>query len=147
MKIRRATRKDAATILDVARQTPELSGVDGEDSLYTLDFVLGSITDREMCLVLVAEEDGKLLGFIIAEIWKRRGISYLDNIVVVLGQRGRGIGRALYESYEMRCRKLGVRHVAAHVLVTNRGMQRFFDKSGFERGHMMYYQEKDISGS
>ena len=73
MKIRNAHLKDEKEILGLLIRTPELQGYGEIDAIYSEDYVIDCIKDKEMNLVLVVEEDNKMVGLLIAEIWDKKG--------------------------------------------------------------------------
>ena len=102
------------------------------------------INDSRMNLVLVAEEKGKIIGLLIAELWRKRGYSYFSDFVVAPECRSRGTGKELYRHYEDYCKRQGFRTIIALVQVSNENMQGFCKKAGFERGHRFWFYEKGI---
>lgn len=124
MRIRRAEDPDRAAIAalhtaswrDSYRGTLPDSLLDG-----TLD---GLMADRwaEQAIgaadaVLVAEEDGALLGFCAA--WDREPV-YIDNVHVAAAARSRGIGRQLLAAVATHFLAGGRHGAALHVVASNR---------------------------
>jgi ribosomal protein S18 acetylase RimI-like enzyme len=91
-------------------------------------------SDPDYCLV--AEVDGKVVGFILANTivkeataWKRYG--YLSWIGVDGAFQRTGLGLRLYRELEERFRKEGVRMVIADTETENEEAIAFFKESGF----------------
>ena len=65
---------------------------------------------------LVAEQDGKLLGFAYAGVFKARE-AYKHSVETTIymnpEQKRKGVGRKLYEALEAECRKRGIRNMYA----------------------------------
>ena len=144
MIIRNAQLKDTETILDLLKKTPELQGYGEMDAVYSEDYVVDSIKDKKINLVLVAEENTKIVGLLMAEIWEKKKYSYFVDFVVLPDYRSKGIGTKLYESYEEYCKKKGLKTIIGLVQISNNKMQQFCEKKGYKKGHELYFYEKDI---
>lgn len=145
MKIRHAQLKDAKQILDLLVRTPELQGYGEMDAVYSKNYVIDCIKDRKLNLILVAEEDNKVVGLLIAEIWDKKRYSFFVNFVVLPGYRSKGIGRKLYSMYEKHCKKHKLKTITALVQTGNKAMQQFCEKEGYKKGHKLCFYEKDLS--
>ncbi len=100
-------------------------------------------------LALVAEQDGELLGFVLAVApgadyasenyrWFSThlpGSLYVDRIVVAPEAHGRGVGRSLYAAVDARARELGLAVVTCEVNLEPPNPQSlaFHDRLGFSR--------------
>jgi ribosomal protein S18 acetylase RimI-like enzyme len=98
---------------------------------------LGALVGNErLGVVLVADEDGEVVGFL-ALVW---GFSlesggrdaFVDELYVASDWRGRGIGTALMESAEAACATGGAG--ALHLVVerSNPGAERLYRRLGFD---------------
>lgn len=143
MKIRRGELRDAKEILRLLNSTPELQGGENE-GVYTLDFVKGSIKNKDRELVLVAEEEGKLIGFLTAELWKHKGYSFFVDLFVKPEFRKKGVASQLYSKYESILKKLKIKTITGLVLVTNKRMLKWCKKHGLIIGNKMYFYEKRL---
>lgn len=143
MKIRRGKLRDAKEILKLLNSTPELQGTEDEQT-YTPDFVKGSIKNKDRELVLVAEENKKLIGFLTAELWKHKGYSFFVDLFVKPEFRNKGVASVLYLEYESILKKLKIKTLTALVLVTNKRMQKWCKKHKIVKGNKMYFYEKII---
>lgn len=86
---------------------------------------------RTMQHVVVAEEDGVLLGLVAAnqEAWNRR--VRVEHLVVAPGARGRGIGRALMDSAVTFARGCGSWCVWLETQAENYAAWQFYQRLGF----------------
>lgn len=87
--------------------------------------------------VLVAREDGRIVGFVTfspeTRLYERdaeRGT--VHNIYVRPERRGRGIGSELLAAAEARLAALGVEIVTLEALAENEGAHRFYERHGYE---------------
>ncbi len=144
MKIRDAKVSDAGIVMDMLIRTPELQGSGEMDAVYSNDYVLDCIKDKEMNVVLLAEVDNEVVGMLIAETWKKKKYSFLVNFVVMPEYRNKGIGNKLYSEYETYCKKKKLKTITALVQMSNKKMLSFCNKKGFKTGHRLFFLEKDI---
>ena len=82
---------------------------------------------RERGLSLVAEEEGRLAGYLV--VWAERGV-HVSNIAVVPGRRRTGIGRRLMAEAEKFARKLGTDLISLEVRESNAGAHAFYRRLG-----------------
>jgi ribosomal protein S18 acetylase RimI-like enzyme len=83
-------------------------------------------------LVLIAEEDGRALGFTEAEFAK--GHVFVVDLYVRAEARRRGIGAALLERVAGAARERGLTHIELHVEERNTAAVRFYEGLGFREG-------------
>jgi ribosomal-protein-alanine N-acetyltransferase len=80
---------------------------------------------------ILAETDGKLVGFCVAQVEERAG--YVVTLDVSPESQRKGIARRLMAKIEYRARELGAESMALHVFTGNGGATRFYDALGYER--------------
>lgn len=141
MRFRQATRTDATAIAALhaeswqanyrgAYRDEYLDGPVVEDRRRVWEARLSAPAANQ--LVVLAEDDGELLGF--ACVYggdDARWGSLLDNLHVRPGRQGRGIGAALLAEVAAWCRaNFPERGLYLWVLEQNRGAQRFYRRLG-----------------
>lgn len=145
MIIRKGKKEDLNQILSLLRKTPQLQGAaEKTDSTYNKDYVLDYLTDKKMNLVLVVEENNKIIGFILAEMWYKKRFSFIADIVVKENYRKKNIGSALFDSFESYCKHKKIDSIICLVQTKNKDMQKFCNKKNLKKGHSLYYYQKDI---
>ncbi|WP_051630761.1 GNAT family N-acetyltransferase [Afifella pfennigii] len=92
-------------------------------------------------IVLVAEMDGELAGFI--SVWVRP-TPFVDNLHVRPGLRSKGTGRRLMAEAARRLLEAGHASVYLWVVAGNEGAIRFYERLGGRRGELV---EKDAFGN
>jgi len=143
MKIRKAKLKDAPLIRKLDKFRQQLNKYGPIDRLnseynpigrgYNETFIVGK---KKWCLV--AEEDGKILGFITFLIKKRlphfivRRLGYLDLLYVDSKQRGKGVGVKLFNAAKEILKKEGMKYFEASVHPQNPAL-KFWEKQGFKQ--------------
>ncbi|GBD11429.1 Ribosomal-protein-alanine acetyltransferase [bacterium HR23] len=81
--------------------------------------------------VIVAEENGDILGFVVL-LWRYRSkIGRIYDIVVSPKARGRGLGTALVQEAERIARKRGLTAIALEVRATNREARCLYEHCGY----------------
>ena len=80
-----------------------------------------------------AERDGELAGFLVGfRSQSRPGEAYIHFVGIHPGERGRGLGRELYERFFAAVRARGCDRVRAVTSPVNRGSVAFHRRMGFE---------------
>jgi len=108
-----------------------------------LDFMLARCAEWDGA-VLVAEEDGAVVGFIC--VWAQmppddpselRPCAHVSDLVVLPAWRGRGIGRALLARGEVYARSRGAERLRIGVLARNEGARRLYAATGFREAYVL----------
>ena len=81
-------------------------------------------------LFLIAEENGQIIGTVIAGFDGRRGLIY--HLAVTASFRGRGIGSRLMGEIESRLRAKGCLRCYLMVTTDNEEAMRYYEKRGWE---------------
>lgn len=136
MKVKQASEGDNERIKEIAEESFQasysLSPLDIE-SIIEVEFTAGPLASRmddDGGMILVAEEDGELVGFVEARQHDDRGeISWLH---VAPTERGQGVGTELFEHALADLRERVVESVQATVLSTNQEGGEFFQQFQLE---------------
>jgi ribosomal protein S18 acetylase RimI-like enzyme len=102
--------------------------------------------EREDCLVLVAEAGGRLIGLCDLEITEWNNTGWLWNLLVDLGWRGQGLGRALFVRGLAWARQRNLRAIFIETQTNNVPACRFYHHMGCHlvSVHDEYYTNHDI---
>lgn len=95
----------------------------------------------ETCFV--AEEDGRIVGVILAGHDGRRG--FIHHTAVAEDCRGRGIGRALTEEALNALKACGIHKVALVAFTRNETGNAFWEKMGFTAREDLTYRNKALT--
>ena len=98
---------------------------------------------RNPATCFVAEEDGGIVGVILAGNDGRRG--YIYHTAVNPAFRNQGIGAALVESAMEALQSLGINKVALVVFSKNKDGNDFWEKRGFTTRGDLIYRDKSIT--
>jgi ribosomal protein S18 acetylase RimI-like enzyme len=91
------------------------------------------LVSRVNAATWIAEEDGRLIGFAIAE-WASQGggvTAYIQTIEVAPEARGRGVGSELLSRIEGSARLAGACLIWLHVEAVNAGAIRLYESQGY----------------
>ena len=92
--------------------------------------------------IIVAELDGKVVGYAVFELQRRRGslVGHLTNLAVDEAYRRRGVGSTLLAECLRRMRKAGCSSVRLEVRESNSAARAFYRRHGFrEVGRVRWY--------
>lgn len=79
---------------------------------------------------VIVREGGILLGYLLGVVTTHE-LAYVQLIATRLDQRGRGLGRLLYDTFLSDARRRGARRVEAITATTNTGSIAFHQRLGF----------------
>ena len=96
---------------------------------WTLQDFEYEMTRNPVARYLVAERDGRLIGFAGAHIILDEG--HVTNVVTEPGERGRGVGRALMRSLLQYAANLGARCLTLEVRASNQAAVGLYRTLGF----------------
>lgn len=99
------------------------------------------MTENPVACYLIAEEDGRLLGFAGAHLILDEG--HVTNVAVTKEARGRGIGRKLMEGLMQLASNLGVSYMTLEVRASNVPAINLYQSLGFFKVSVRprYYQD------
>jgi len=143
MKIRKGKLSDSRELLQLLKSTPEVQ-LSWEGNTYTKEWVNASLIGKEHDFVLIAEENKKIVGFLIAELWKKKKYSFLSDLFVKPDYRKKKVATMLVNEYEKMCRKAKLNSITLLVLTGNKRMQKFIEKRRYKRGNEFYIFEKRL---
>ena len=110
---------------------------------------LGSQLDVPKVVVLVADTEGRVVGYSYASMegydWMslRGPAGILNDIIVDPGFRGRGVGRRLLEATLDELKSLGAPRVVLSTAQQNEAAQHLFESAGFRRTMIEMTRESD----
>ena len=99
---------------------------------WTLDSFYYELEENQYSHYLVAEEDGKIIGF--CGMWLVIDDAQITNVAVVEEARGRKIGEALMEEAMRIAREAGMDMMSLEVRVSNDVALNLYRKLGFQAG-------------
>lgn len=102
------------------------------------------------CLILIAEDEGEMIGFLSADRGRQKRTKHAAYITIgILKEyKGRGIGTALLEVMENWSKENGISRMESTVMCHNVEGMRLYRKNGFEvegiRKHAVYVDKQYI---
>lgn len=138
VNIREMSVEDVEGILDIERE------VRGSNRSATYAPVPDSCIGGEVDSSIVAEENGRIVGFVLGRVVRSpvelSDIAWIELIGVLPGYHRRGIGKRMVEAWKDRCRQKGIKKV--HIMINWRDwwMLSFFESLEFSRGDLVDFQ-------
>ena len=138
MRIRTMTMQDYDAVRRLWLGTPGMGLNDVDDSAEGISRYLR----RNPTTCFVAEENGRLLGAILAGHDGRRGM--IGHTAVDLQARRKGVGTALVAKVLEALRAEGITKVALVAFATNQGGNAFWEKQGFSLRTDLCYRNRTL---
>ena len=134
MQLRKMVAADYDAVFELWTGCPEMELNDVDDSREGVERFLTRNPDT----CFVAEEDGAILGVLLAGCDGRRG--YIYHAAVVPECRGRGVGSAMVEAALSALKAMGVSKVGLLTFCDNEGGNRFWKEHVFDaRTDLLYH--------
>ena len=131
LRIRKAMQADCANIMDLVRELALYEKAPEEVTVSLEHFEQSGFGPQPVWWAYVAELDEKMVGFALYYIrystWKGQ-MMYLEDIIVTEEQRGKGIGKLLFDRLVEECREKGFCGMAWQVLDWNSPAINFYEK-------------------
>ncbi len=130
MKIRKATIKDLDECVKISH-IPEFSYTykisDSKAKKYLRNYINKGV-------LLVAEEDNHILGFISGEFMLGDFV-WVDAITIKKEMRGKGIGKKLFKGFRKSCKQKGVKDIYLMAPRFNKKTIKFYESIGMKKGN------------
>jgi ribosomal protein S18 acetylase RimI-like enzyme len=135
----------------VKRLMDQLARHIGEENEISLELMERHFREMEKLPQLydsfVYESDGNIVGFISVvyyrSVFHRMGTALINELVVDVAHRGRGIGQTLLRRSIDEAKKRGMDELEVGVVKENTGAQRFYKQNGFEEEYLLLGMEFD----
>jgi ribosomal-protein-alanine N-acetyltransferase len=135
------TEADVPTVAAIGLRADELKASEADEfwnETLLRDWVAGDD------IMLVAEADGKVVGFLLTQLHGPTKAGYLSDIAIDSEWRRHGIGSRLIETVLERMKARGINYVYGLTKVENEKIHALMDKFGFTKGNAFYWFEKYI---
>lgn len=142
MNIRKMTTGDVLAIVVIGNQAPELAVSDV--SKFWSEARLRPWVEAGQDVMLVAEEGGEVIGFLITQLHLSSRVGYISDLVVKTSARRRGVGLALMNEAVQQMIDRGLTYLYALTQEHNDAIQGLNKKAGFDAGETMIWFEKKI---
>jgi len=143
IKYRRLKEKDIPRILEMAGE-PEYQKevkVTDQTAFWTAEELKNWVKKSKDPLI-VAEDNKKIIGFILFTVHHATGKATLENILVSPKYRGKGIGTKLLKTALEELKKQGVKYICALARNDNEEVISFLLNSGLKDGYEFIWFEK-----
>jgi len=139
--IRRSNSRDLKEILKLLNSSPELIG--DKSQPYTEDMVKEYLTNKNFN-IFIYEIDKKIIGFVIAQFWKKARYIYIFDIFIKKEYRRKGIATKLMNYIEDTAKKSKMNLIYCHVHKKNINMQALLNKNKYNSGEESIYYSKTL---
>ena len=143
MKIRKGKISDARKIFNFLGSAPELHASKSNQD-YDLKFVKSILNDKQSSIVIIAEEDKEIVGFIIGLLWPKIREAFTLDLFIRPEFRQRGIATKLNNEYERMLKEKDYNWITSFVLTNNFKMQKLKSKLNYKRGKKFIFYSKEI---
>jgi ribosomal protein S18 acetylase RimI-like enzyme len=143
MKIRLAKPGDVNQLYPIWKEMMDQHFGYGDPYFNGKSFYRKCIKDKKKNLVLVAEDNGTIMGYILGlikdvpPVFKKGKFLFILDFAVSKKYRGRGIGTLLVKEAEKILKKRKIGMIKLEVHVKNKKAQGFYNELGF-KGHMFH---------
>lgn len=132
--IRIATEQDTTHIISMGSRVHEFVTSEDTDNFWPEPILRDAIKNGND-IVLVAEIDEKIVGFIIVNCNKHLSKALIENVFVSPSCRNHNIGSRLLNSVVALVRQQGFRYLSTLVPTNDRAAITMYQKAGFQTGN------------
>ena len=131
IEYRKAVENDKASIealfIEMLQTIYNTSDVEGYEEGY-LDRYFSDLED----IVIVAEDNGKVVAFLSVQVFRGDNYIYLDDLSVTARYRDQGIGTNLIKSAEDYAKEIGISAIVFHVEISNERAHDLYKRLGYK---------------
>lgn len=131
IEYRKAVENDKASIealfIEMLQTIYNTSDVEGYEEGY-LDRYFSDLED----IVIVAEDNGKVVAFLSVQVFRGDNYIYLDDLSVTARYREQGIGTNLIKSAEDYAKEIGISAIVFHVEISNERAHDLYERLGYK---------------
>jgi len=141
---RDAAISDVDKIITPLNKEPMLQSIGGQE--YSKRELEEIINDKEMNIVLIADNEKGMAGFIMGDLIKRRDFSYADFTAGYVFEEYRrfGLMKKLISSFEEKAKERGCVYVHGSIRIKNYNAQKCLKKTGYNFGNRFIHIPKYI---
>jgi ribosomal protein S18 acetylase RimI-like enzyme len=141
MKIMKALEKDIDEMCTIGRTVKYFKTSKGETIFWTKKQISNWLNSKDDVLI-VAKNEGKIVGFILAIFHKPTGKAVIENLWVDKIQRKNGLGTRLLDTCVKELHTKGSIYINALVNMNNKPIRDFLTKNGFDKGYAFYWMAR-----
>lgn len=139
IRIRNMTQDDISEVQAMGMEASELKA-SKTDSFWSKEILENWVKGGDV--MLVAEAEGKVVGFQITQLHAPTKTGYLSDIAIHPDWRRHGIGSRLVEEAVAQLQKCGANYIYGLTKTENEKIHILLEKLGFTKGNVFYWFEK-----
>lgn len=139
MEIRKMEEKDVEQVYDIGIKVKEF--VVSENRRFWSKQTIYDWTNRKNDILLIAEDDEKIIGFMMSRFHEPTKEAIIDNIFVSEDWRGRGVGTELVKECLKQLKEKGTNYVYCTITTDNTPTIEFLKKNGFNKGYEFIWMD------
>lgn len=132
MNVEKMTLRDVEAVHQLGKDQQAFH-VSGDDAFWSIA-QLKSWVKRDEDVLLIARDQGHIVGFALSTLHGPTGKATWENLYVVPQCRGQGIGASLGDKLIKQLQEKGATYVCFFVRTDNTEEIEYFQKRGFKRG-------------
>lgn len=146
MQIRKAGAKDVDAIYDLGRAVPQFA-VNEETITFWPKDILGQAVASDDTIVLVAEADQHIVGFIIANLNVSLRKAIIENVYVRPENRDAGTGSKLLDELLTSLGGTGIEYVSTLIPLDADSATHLYVEAGFSKGESFLWLDKPLTAT
>lgn len=143
MQIRKLKLQDVDAVLKLGQKEEAFAASSDMEGFWPRSH-LESMVDADQDVLLVAEEDGSVIGFVLCFLHKPSGKATIENIFVCEDSRRNGVANSLLQEALTRLKDRGFTYVVASVEESNKSSQDLFEASDFNKEKKFFWMDKEL---
>lgn len=145
MNVRKATSADVEAIYELGKAVDEFTVSDETVNFWPKELLANAIQSSD-ALILVAEDEGSTIGFLIVNYNSSLKKALIENIYVQPDKRGQGVGDKLLEYMFKLLPDMGCEYVATLVPPDAQGALDLYQRNGLDKGETFIWLDKALDG-
>jgi ribosomal protein S18 acetylase RimI-like enzyme len=142
--VRNATVDDVEPLHRLGEEVSEFSVNDRTVTFWPKEILFNALRSKDV-VILVAEEEGKVVGFIIANYNEGLRKAIIENVFVAPGNRNAGIGKELLAQLLQVLVERKCEYVSTLIPTDAQSAAELYEDNGFTKGETFLWLDKTIS--
>ena len=146
IRIRRASVEDVDNIHNLGETVSEFSVNDETITFWPKDILAQAVASKDT-LILIAEADQQVIGFIIANLNFSLRKALIENVYVKPENRDAGVGSKLHDKLLASLNGTAIEYISTLIPLDADNASRLYLEAGFSKGKSFLWLDKSLSGT